>query len=691
MFVETEIAGKRIILETGKMAKQANGAVVLKCGNLVLLATAVMAKTAKEDIDFFPLTVEYIEKMYSAGKIPGGFFKRENRAGNSAILTSRLIDRPIRPCFPDGLYNDVQVAITVLSYDESIPSEYLGILAASASLSISNIPFNQSVGAVIIGCINNELKVNPSCEELEKSTLNFIIAGTKSAILMIESESQEVSEDLIISAVKLARDPIKKMVELQEELAKKINPVKNLSVLKKDYDENLALEIEKLITEPIKNNLRKGNKQETEEFLAGLEEEITTKFIDPGKENAFLVKKTYHEVKKQIIRKTIISEKIRPDGRKLNEIRPISSEVGLLPSVHGSALFTRGETQSLAIVTLGTTNDEQIEDGLKESTRKRYYFHYNFPPFSVGEVGNLSRTGRRELGHGALAERAIKAVLPEYDNFPYTIRLVSEILESNGSSSMASVCGGTLCLMDAGVPISNPVSGIAMGLLIDNNDYTILSDIQGLEDHYGDMDFKVAGTVNGITALQLDIKVDGLSEEILTSALAQAKEGRLFILNKMLETIEQPRNELADGVPKIDSVTIPSDKIGLVIGAGGKMIKRIQEECGVELNIIEGDNEEAQVSISGKDSLSIEKAKNMVIILVKKLEVGEIYEGKVIKLMNFGAFIEIAPTKEGLLHISNFTSDRSARIDDFISVGDFVTIRIKEIDNQGRVNLQLVE
>lgn len=688
--VAAEIAGREIILETGQMAKQANGAVVIKCGNLVMLATAVMSKKAKEGIDFFPLTVEYSEKMYASGKIPGGFFKREGKPSVNATLTSRLIDRPIRPCFPDGLYNEIQVGVTVLSYDESLPAEYLSILAASASLSISDIPFNVPVGAALVAYVGEQLIVNPSSEELEKSTLNITVAGTKDAVLMIESEAKEVSEELIIKAIKLAKNSIREMVLLQEELMGKLQIVKK-DVLQLDQDEALATEIKDLIEDKIIRDLRKGDKQETEEFLAALEAEVVEKFINAEKSNESLIKKTFYKIKKEVIRKTIIKEKLRPDGRKLDEIRPISIEVGLLPSVHGSALFTRGETQSLAVVTLGTADDEQIEDGLKETFRKRYYFHYNFPPFSVGEVGMMGRTGRRELGHGALAEKSLKAVLPEYDSFPYTIRVVSEILESNGSSSMASVCGGTLSLMDAGVPINAPVSGIAMGLLIDGNDYVILSDIQGLEDHYGDMDFKVAGTTKGITALQLDIKVAGLSDEILTKALAQANAGRAYILDKMVSTLSEPRLGLASGVPKIDFISIPSDKFGLVIGTGGKMIKKIEEECGVNLNLTDGEGDQGQVAISGKNQEDIDKAKNMVLMLVKKIEPGEVYEGKVVKITNFGAFIELVPGKEGLLHISRIAKTRVERVEDFLEIGQLVMVKVKEIDQQNRINLELVD
>ena len=688
--VAAEIAGREIILETGQMAKQANGAVVIKCGNLVMLATAVMSKKAKEGIDFFPLTVEYSEKMYASGKIPGGFFKREGKPSVNATLTSRLIDRPIRPCFPDGLYNEIQVGVTVLSYDENLPAEYLSILAASASLSISNIPFNGPVGAALVAYADEQLIVNPSSEELERSTLNITVAGTKDAVLMIESEAKEVSEELIIRAIKLAKTTIREMVLLQEELMGKLQIVKK-DVLQLDQDEALATEIKDLIEDKIIRDLRKGDKQETEEFLMALEAEVIEKFINSEKSNESLIKKTFYKIKKEVIRKTIIKEKLRPDGRKLDEIRPISIEVGLLPSVHGSALFTRGETQSLAVVTLGTADDEQIEDGLKETFRKRYYFHYNFPPFSVGEVGMMGRTGRRELGHGALAEKSLKAVLPEYDSFPYTIRVVSEILESNGSSSMASVCGGTLSLMDAGVPISAPVSGIAMGLLIDGNDYVILSDIQGLEDHYGDMDFKVAGTTKGITALQLDIKVAGLSDEILTKALAQANAGRAYILDKMVSTLSEPRLGLASGVPKIDFISIPSDKFGLVIGTGGKMIKKIEEECGVNLNLTDGEGDQGQVAISGKNQEDIDKAKNMVLMLIKKIEPGEVYEGKVVKITNFGAFIELVPGKEGLLHISRIAKTRVERVEDFLEIGQLVMVKVKEIDQQNRINLELVD
>lgn len=679
------ISNREISLETGKLAKQANGSVLVQCGKTVILATAVMGKEPRDQIDFLPLTVECIEKMYAAGKIPGGFFKREAKPSTIATLNARLIDRPIRPLFPDGLFNEIQVVVTVLSYDDSIQHEFLAIIAASAALTVSDIPFNGPVGAALISCIDGKLVANPSQADLQRSTLEIIVAGTKDAILMVESQSKEVSEEMIVEALALARKTIRESVELQEELHQQFHKEKKMEVISQKDLSALTADIDAFLGDKIEKNLRKGNKKETEEFLESLKKEVLEKFISTETDNSFDIKTIYEELKKKHIRETVIKEKIRPDGRALTQIRPINSELGILPAVHGSAVFTRGETQSLGVVTLGTSDDEQIEDGLKTTNKKRYYFHYNFPPYSVGEIGRFSGTGRRELGHGALAERALKAVLPEYDDFPYTIRVVSEILESNGSSSMASVCSGSLALMDAGVPIKSAVSGIAMGLMIDKDDYIILSDIQGLEDHYGDMDFKVAGTPNGITALQLDIKVEGLTEEILTKALYQAKEGRMHIMGEMNKALNAPRTEVSSEAPKIEFISINPEKVGLLIGPGGKMIKRLEEETGATIIVTDGTT--GQVSIAAKNKEALDRTKNMIQVLVKDVEVGDIYEGKVVKITTFGAFIELVPGKEGLLHISKISKERVNRVEDVLSVGELIEVQVKEIDNQHRVNL----
>lgn len=678
------IAGKEITLKTGVMAKQANGSVLLECGNNVLLATATMSKEPKVGIDFFPLTVEISEKMYAAGKIPGGFFKREARPSTDSTLLARLIDRPLRPSFPKGLFNDVQIVITTLSYDESIPYDKLAIIAASAAVSVSDIPFNGPVGAATVGYIDNQLVVNPTVEELEKSNLEIIVAGTKEAILMVESESNELSEETILEAIILAHDSIKESIALQENLASQCAKEKRSIPSPDPQYEEIKAEVTSFLGNEIEENLTGGNKEAISDFLSDLEKRTLEKFINPESENEGLVKAAFAEVKKKQIRNTIIQKKVRPDGRKTDEIRPIDCRVNLLPSVHGSALFTRGETQSLGVTTLGTGVDEQTIDGLADSRKSTYFFHYNFPPFSVGEVGAL-RTGRRELGHGALAERALKNVIPSDEAFPYTIRIVSEILESNGSSSMASVCSGSLSLMSAGVPIKAAVAGIAMGLLLDENDYTILSDIQGLEDHYGDMDFKVAGTRKGITALQLDIKVAGLSKEILEKALAQAKDGRFHILDIMDQTISIPNTELSPNAPKIHNMSINPEKVGIVIGPGGKMIRKIEEESGATVVISDGNS--GQVNISAKNQEKLDKAIKMILGLTKEPEVGEVFEAKVVKIVTFGAFVEYLPGKEGLVHVSKLSNKRIENVEDVLKAGDSLEVKVLSIDDQNRVSL----
>ncbi len=681
------VADREISLETGKMAKQANGSVVVRCGDTVLLATATMAKHAKTDIDFFPLTVEYSEKMYSAGKIPGGFFKREARPSIGATLTSRLIDRPIRPCFPKEVKNEVQVVVTVLSYDPTFSPEFLAIIAASSALSVSDIPFNGPIGAALVAEVDGQLVANPSAEALDRSTLQIVVAGSYDHILMVEAGASEVSEEVIIQAISKAHAAIRESIVLQKELVARAGRTKKIFE-PEEIDTDLVAAVKTFLGNKIESNLQSGNKQEIEDFLTQLEADALAELVNEEATNTSKVKAYFRKEKKNQIRQTIINKKIRPDGRALDEVRAINGEVGLLPATHGSALFTRGETQSLGIITLGDTDDEQIEDGLNETSRKQYYFHYNFPPYSVGEVGFLGRTGRRELGHGALAERALKGILPDYSVFPYTIRIVSEILESNGSSSMASVCSGALALMDGGVPIKAPVSGIAMGLLIEDGDYVILSDIQGLEDHYGDMDFKVAGTSEGVTALQLDIKVGGLSEEILQKALYQAKQGRSHILGKMIEVISQPRAELSETAPKIGFIQIDPTKVGLVIGPGGKMIRKIEEETKATIIITDGTT--GQVSISAKSQEHLDKAKRMIYLLTKEVEAGEEYEAKITRIMNFGAFAEILPGKEGLLHISTLSRSRINNVEDVLTTGQVLNVRVREVDSQNRINLEPV-
>jgi polyribonucleotide nucleotidyltransferase len=682
--VEKLIGPEVISLTTGAMAKQANGSVVLRCGNAVLLATVTASKAPRPGIDFFPLTVEYIEKMYAAGKIPGGFFKREAKPRTSATLAARLIDRPIRPCFPSTYNNDVQVIVTVLSFDEKYSPEFLGIIASSAALSVSDIPFTDPVGAALVAMVDGQYVFNPTAEQLERSALDIVVAGTKDAILMIEAGANEVSEEDILKAIQFGHGYIKETIALQEQLVSQAGKPKQAAP-EGIKDALLESKVASIIGTQIEDNMKSGNKQAIDEFLKDLEGQVNTALVHEDQSNQFEVSHFFHKIKKDKIRSTIIRGKIRPDGRRLDEIRPIEIEVGLLPSVHGSSLFTRGETQSLGVTTLGTPDDEQTDDGLRKTTKSAYFFHYNFPAYSVGEIGNYARTSRRELGHGALAERAIRGVLPTRAEFPYTIRLVSEILESNGSSSMASVCSGALSLMDCGVPIKAPVSGIAMGLLIDESGYVVLSDIQGLEDHYGDMDFKVAGSRNGITALQLDIKVGGLSDDILRNALDQAKRGRLHILDKMLEVLGASRDQVAANAPKIDFIMVKPDKIGVIIGPGGKMIRKIEEESGAKVSISE--SVEGQVCLSGDNAESVEKAKRMISGLVKEIEKGEVYDGKVVRITNFGAFIELLPGKEGLLHISKISKERINRVEDVLKEGEIIRVKVADIDAQQRVSL----
>ncbi|MEC8678029.1 MAG: polyribonucleotide nucleotidyltransferase [Candidatus Margulisiibacteriota bacterium] len=685
--VKGSIQGKEIILETGHLAKQANGSVVLRCGETVLLATATMAKEPREGADFFPLTVEFVEKYYAAGKFAGGYIKREARPSKNATLISRLIDRPLRPSFPNHFFNEVQIIITLLSLDDSFPLEHLAIVASSAAVAVSDIPMTNLVGASLIGDINGDLKVNPNHEEMAESCLDMVVAGTKDAVLMIESGSKELPEDRIIDAITTGHEALKETIRLQEELAEKVSKEKYVIPTPEDLSD-LESDITKFIGNRVFENLKDGNKQQVDEFLTQLADDVAAEFESDDVDEMEKVTAVFQKVKKKQIRQSIIEQKVRPDGRQTDEIRNIDVSVDLLPAVHGSSVFTRGETQSLGVITLGTDGDEQNSDAFGEQVSESFYFHYNFPPYSVGECGFL-RTGRRELGHGQLAQRALEPVIPSKEDFPYVIRLVSEILESNGSSSRASVCSGSLCLMSSGVPIKAQVSGIAMGLLMDENgQYTILSDIQGLEDHYGDMDFKVAGTSKGITALQLDIKIEGLSREILVDALRQARDGRFHILDKMNKVIDAPRSTVTDRAPKVDTIMINPDKVGVLIGPGGKQIKKIEEETKAVVYVVDGDK--GEVSISGKNSDIINLAKKVIQDLVKDVEKGEVYDGKVVKIMNFGAFVELLPGKEALLHISKIAKERVEKVEDYFTVGDPVKVKVMEIDRQGRVNVARV-
>ncbi len=677
---KTIINGKEFIIETGKLAKQANGAVVIRYGDTVVLVTAVGAEEPKEDIDFFPLTVEFEEKFYAAGKIPGGFIKREGKPGERAILTARLIDRPIRPLFPDGYRNEVQIIATVLSVDQENPPDILGITGASAALTISNIPFEGPIAGVRIGYKNGDYLVNPTSSELEDSLLDIVVAGTKDAITMVEAGAKEVSEDIIVGALEVAQKEITNIVELQERLQKKVGKEKMaFEPLDITGVKNKIIELE---IDNIKDAIITKEKKERERGLSLIKKSLKEKFQEDEEFIKYL-NDAFEEIVKDEVRKLITTQKKRVDGRGLDEIRPISCEVGILPRTHGSALFTRGQTQALVITTLGATEDEQIVDDITEEENKKFMLHYNFPPFSVGEVRPRRGPGRREIGHGALAERAIKAVLPDEEEFPYTIRVVSEILESNGSSSMATVCGATLSLMDAGVGISKPVSGIAMGLIKEGDEFFILTDILGLEDHYGDMDFKVAGTRDGITALQMDIKISGISSEIMKKALDQAKKARFFILDKMAEAIEKPRENLSPYAPRIEILNISPNKIGDLIGPGGKNIKRIIEETGVKINI----EPDGKVYVFSTDEGAFDKAREMIEVLTKEAKVGENYLGKVTRITNFGAFVEIFPGKEGLVHISNLSTKRVKNVKDVVNVGDKILVKVIDIDDTGRVNL----
>ncbi len=687
MIERTEIKlGKEIIkIETGKLAKQANSAVTVQCGGTVVLVTTVMSKEAKENVDFLPLTVEYKEKTYAAGKIPGGFFKREGRPSEKEILTSRLIDRPIRPLFPKGFHNEIQVFAMVLSSDGENDPNMLAMIGASCALVISDIPFLGPMGAVKIGRINDNFVINPTFEELKESPLEIILAGTKNGINMIESGANQVSEELMLEAMKFGYDKLLSLITMQEEFAKKCGKEK-ADVALKQIPEELYDKVKDLALEKLSEVYKISSKEQREEQLSVISKELIENLITEDSPYTELeVKSMLVKVEKEHVRKMILENKVRVDGRSYTDIRQISSEVAVLPCTHGSAVFTRGQTQSLSVVTLGTSADEQRIDALEGESTKTFMLHYNFPSFSVGEVRPIRGPGRREIGHGALAERALSAVMPSKEKFPYTVRLVSEILESNGSSSMATVCAGTLSLMDAGVPIEAPVSGIAMGLIKEGDNVAVLTDILGLEDHLGDMDFKVTGSKKGVTAIQLDSKIEGINIDILKKALAQAKEARLFILEKILEVIDKPRAELSEFAPRITVITVPQEKIKDIIGPGGKVIKQIVNDTGVKIDI----EDDGTVSIASSDSAASKKAIDIIQSLIAEAEVGKIYKGKITRLMNFGAFCEILPNKEGLIHVSELSDKFVKNVEDVVKVGDEVTVKVIEIDNMKRINLSI--
>ncbi len=696
---EMDNGGRPLIVEIGRYAGQANGAALVRYCNTVVLVSATMSDEPREGIDFFPLLVDYEERMYSVGKIPGGWGRREGKPTEAAILASRMIDRPLRPLFPDGFRNDVHIVALVLSVDLDNKPDITALVGASVALTISDIPFHGPIGAVKIGRVDGELIVNPTLAEAEKSDIDLTVAGTKDAILMVEAGCDEVQEEDILDAIEFAHEQIKKQVAFQESLPVEVKKPKMEAPLY-NIDSDLEARVRTFATSDLRNAIITVDKSEREGLINQVKDKTVEYFIenaripmddeesmaDPREDLLLLEKsvgKILDNITKEEVRQMIVEEGLRPDGRGLNEIRRISCDVGLLPRAHGSGLFTRGQTQVLTVTTLGGVDDEQILDGVTEESSKRYIHHYNFPAYSVGEVRPLRGPGRREIGHGALAERALLPVLPSKEDFPYTMRLVSEVLESNGSTSQASICGSTLSLMDAGVPIKKPVAGIAMGLVKEGDEVAILSDIQGLEDALGDMDFKVAGTRDGITALQMDIKVEGISKEILRRALAQAHQGRLFILNKMAEAIEAPRPKLSKYAPRIITMEIDTEKIRDVIGPGGKVIRGIIEKTGVDINI----EDDGRVFILSIDEESGERAVNMIEQLTKEVEVGEVYMGKVVRTTGFGAFVEILPGKEGLVHISKLDKGRVAKVEDVVKPGDEVLVKVIEIDRQGRINL----
>lgn len=684
---KTTWGGRPLQIEVGQLAKQANGAVLVRYGDTVVLSAAVASKEAK-DTDFFPLTINYEEKMYATGKIPGGFIKREGRPSTEATLTARLIDRPIRPMFAEGFRNEVQVTNIVMSVETDCSPAMAAMLGSSLALSISDIPFDGPIAGVEVGRVNGEYVLNPTVEQAEQTDIELTVAGTKQAINMVESGAKEVSEEDMLGALLFGFDAIKELVAFQEEIVQAVGKEKMEvtllqvdEVLKKEiFDASYATMKAAVMTEE-----KLAREDNIEQVKIDIREAYAEKFAGHEDEDHLLkeVKQITEDLEKDVVRELITIDKIRPDGRKLDEIRPLSSEVSLLPRVHGSGLFTRGQTQALSACTLAPLGEHQIIDGLGVEVSKRFIHHYNFPQFSVGSTGRAGSPGRREIGHGALGERALAQVIPSEEEFPYTIRLVAEVLESNGSSSQASICAGTLALMDAGVPIKAPVAGIAMGLVSDGENYTILTDIQGLEDHLGDMDFKVAGTKDGITALQMDIKIQGITEQILTEALTQAKQARMEILEELTSTIAAPREELSQYAPKIEMIQIEPAKIKDVIGKGGDTINGIIDETGVKIDI----DQDGKVSIASADAEMIKKAIKIIEDLTKEVKVGEVYLGKVVRIEKFGAFVNLIKGKDGLVHISQLANDRVNKVEDVVKLGDEILVKVTEIDKQGRVNL----
>jgi len=683
-FKVEETIGKEVLsIESGQVAKQADGSVIVRYGDTVVLV-AVAYGDPRGDGSFFPMTVDYREKTYAVGKYPGGFFKRESRPTNKEILTMRMTDRPMRPLFPEGYSNEVQIMSVVLSADKENDPDVIAMVGASAAVAISSIPFNGPTGSVRVGLINDEFVINPKYSELESSAINLVVSGTEDAVMMVEASGKEISEDKFVDAIMFGFEEIKKLVKIQKDL------VAECGREKQEYeaptiDTSLLEDMKAKAYEEIKEKSVVMGKMERKKALKELRTRLVEEYCadtdDEDKESK--VKTVFGELEELAVQEQIIKENKRLDGRGLKDIRPITCEVGFLPRTHGSALFTRGETQALVVATLGTSMDEQRVDGLREEYRKKFMLDYNFPSYCVGEVKPIRGPGRREIGHGALAEKALEPMVPAFEDFPYTIRIVSDILESNGSSSMASVCGGTLCMMDAGVPIKRPVAGIAMGLIKEGDEVRILSDILGDEDHLGAMDFKVAGTEQGITALQMDLKISGISEQIMRDALAQAKEGRIHILKEISTAIEKPRSEVSIHAPKLVKIKINPEKIGLVIGPGGKMIKRIQEDSGSRVEI----DDDGTIVISAATFESAEKAKTFIEGLTSEVEIGKTYASKVVAVKEYGAFVEILPGKEGLVHISELSNDYVEKVDDVIQVGQEIDVKVIGIDEQKRIKL----
>ena len=685
--LELDFWGRKLSIETGHLAKQANGSALVRYGDTVVLVTAVANKEAKQGVDFFPLTVNYQEKTYAAGKIPGGFFKREARPSEKETLTSRLIDRPLRPLFPDGFFNETQVIATVISVEADVDPDMVAMIGASAALEVSDIPFQGPVAGVRVGRVNGKFIINPSLVEMEDSDIDLIIAGSRDAVMMVEGGAKNISEDVMLEAIFFGHESMAPILDMQEELKGSCGKDK-FEVQHQEVNEELNEKVAAFAKAMIADALRIPSKAERYETLQKVKDEIIDEFGSDEDHNLNKeVASVFDKIKRNTMRGFIVKDKVRIDGRGMRDVRPITCEVGLLPRAHGSAVFTRGETQSLVVSTLGTARDKQIIDSLTSEYKKSFLLHYNFPPFCVGEAGFLKSPGRREIGHGALAERALSAVIPTNEEFPYTIRVVSEILESNGSSSMASVCGGSLSLMDAGVPIKAPVAGIAMGLIKEGDDVAILSDILGDEDHLGDMDFKVAGTSDGITALQMDIKITGVNREVMKKALSQANEGRLHILAEMKKALDAPREKLSEHAPIITTISINKEKIKDLIGPGGKNIKEIIEVTGAQINV----TDDGEVAIASSDAAASKKAIKMVRDLTQEAEKGKLYNGVVRKIMDFGAFVEIFPGTDGLVHISELAEERVRSVSDVLKEGDKVLVKVLDIDRQGKIKLSRKE